>query len=535
MKSTATNNSAEHNASSSKCRDSPTSAEAPAVPSSQAVPDLDDAEGRTSHSKSLGRAAARGGTGALAGQLGKALIQILGLILLARALPPDAFGVLAMVIGVVGITEVMRDLGLTTAVVQARSISNHQVSQIFWVNFVLGLVLAALLVLSADLIAALYRQTEVASVLRVVAVVFVLNAIAAQYRALLMRQMRFTALAAVDVSGQALALVLALVLAYTGMGYWALAIQQVVQSALILAGVVNLSKWRPSWPRMEFRDIVPFLRFGAYYAVTQVVIFASNNASTVILGRLFGPHLLGIYDRAFMVATTPSNQLAQPASNVAIATLAKTDMESGSYHRMIRRGIVAIVIPVFGVLAVCVPFAPRAVELVLGESWILAGPILQVLAIGTAFQVLGFASFWIFISTGNTRSNFFFTVMTRSVAIVVITFGATYGVSGAAWAYSISMSLIWPAGLLWLKAILDINTGYLLALGCRQFAGWAGLSGCIFLALGADGWLQWAPLAAYLLLAIVGRQFGMFRQDWNDMGSVANKMLNRRTPMAVTE
>src|SRR5690606_41083233 len=83
---------------------------------------------------SLGSIAARGAVLTLGGQCVKIMLQFCGIVVLARLLSPNDYGLMAMVVVLTGIGGVLRDFGLSSAAVQARSLCDQQRSNLFWIN-----------------------------------------------------------------------------------------------------------------------------------------------------------------------------------------------------------------------------------------------------------------------------------------------------------------------------------------------------------------------------------------------------------------
>lgn len=104
----------------------------------------------------LGSRAAAGAAKTMAGQGARMVVQFGGIILLARLLSPEDYGVMAMVTALVGICEILRDFGLSSAAIQAKSLSKAQRDNLFWMNSAIGLVLGLAVFAGAGWIARFY-------------------------------------------------------------------------------------------------------------------------------------------------------------------------------------------------------------------------------------------------------------------------------------------------------------------------------------------------------------------------------------------
>src|SRR6266436_230772 len=121
------------------------------------------------------------------------------IMVLARLLVPQEFGLVAMVTTVTGFLRIFQDAGLSMATVQRQEITHAQVSNLFWVNVAVGGITTLLVAASAPVVAWFYREPRLVGMTLVLSITFVLTSAAVQHIALLNRQMRFTVIAAIDV------------------------------------------------------------------------------------------------------------------------------------------------------------------------------------------------------------------------------------------------------------------------------------------------------------------------------------------------
>ncbi|NMF87005.1 lipopolysaccharide biosynthesis protein [Aromatoleum petrolei] len=399
----------------------------------------------------LGQLAARGALRTMGGQACKILLQFGGIVVLARLLSPGDYGLLAMVAAIVGVGEVLRDFGLSSAAVQARSVSVRQRSNLFWINAGIGLLLALAVAAAAPAIAAFYAQPALQPIAQALAPTFLINGLATQYRAQLNRDMRFGRLAVADVGGQAFGLAAGVTLALRGHGHWALVAQQLVQACATLLLLVATTGWRPGLPRRD-AAMGEFLRYGGNLMSTQLVVYLSRNIDALIIGQRFGAELLGLYNRAAQLLALPLNQLNAPATSIALPVLSRLRDDPARYDRFLLHGQSVMLHVTVAVFAFAGAQAEPLILLVLGPQWAPAVPIFQILAIGGVFQAASQASYWVFLSKGLTASNLRFTLVSRLLLIAAIVFGAQWGAQGVAAAFAVGVALGWLGGLVWLRA-----------------------------------------------------------------------------------
>ena len=416
--------------------------------------------------------------------------------MLARLLAPRDYGLFAIGLVVVGIGEVVRDLGLSTAAIRSPTLTRHQRDGLFWLNTAAGAGLALLALLVAEPVARAFGEPELVPVIRTLAATFLLNGVVAQYRAGLARELRFGALAATDLLAQVAALSAAVTAAVLGAGYWALVVQQLTQGVVVLVGAVTAAHWLPGRPRRG-AGLRPFLRFGSGVTGTQLVYYLGNNFDNIALGLWAGPAALGVYNRGYQLLMNPLNQVRAPASTVAIPVLARLqdDLErSGEY---LRRAQLALGYTLVAAMALGAGAAVPVVDLLLGDRWHQVGPVLALLAVAGCAQTLAYVGSWVYLSRGLSAALLRYTLVTLALSAACIGLGSQWGVVGVAAGYAAAALLEWPLSLWWLSRVTALPVRALL-LGALRVTACATAAGslCFLATLLTAAWPSPVRIAA---------------------------------------
>ena len=428
---------------------------------------------------SLGRVAARGALLTMGGQAARLLLQLAGIIILARLLSPQDYGLVAMVTAIVGIGELVRDLGLSTAAIQASTFTTKQRDNLFWINTAIGALLAAAVYLAAGALAGFYGEPRLEAVARALSLTFLFNGLAAQYRAHLTRELRLGRLGAVTIAAQVLGLATGVFLAYGGLGYWALVAQQVVISAATLVLLAAASGWLPGGVHRN-AGTRPLLRFGWNLLGINVVTYIGRNATPILIGNRFGADLLGLFDRAFQLLMVPLNQINAPSTTVALPVLSRLQSDPGKFKAFLLRGQTTLVHAIVAIFAFACAQAEPLIGLVLGEQWRGAVPMFQILTVAGAFQAASYATNWVFLSMGLTDSYLRYAIVSRSLLLAVIFAGLPWGMHGVAAAYSLGLAILWPLGLWWISRISNAPTRDMFGNGLRALVGYAACGAASF-------------------------------------------------------
>lgn len=477
----------------------------------------------------LSRRAARAALSAFSGQGAMALLQILSVVVLARLLTPSDFGLYAMVFSVIGIAHLFRDLGLSAAAIQAPQLSHQQQSNLFWVNTGLGALGALACLALAPLLGAFYDNPAVVPIASALACTFIMSGAVTQWRAGLVRQMRFGRVAVADIAAAVLGFGSGIVGALLGWGAWALVAQQVVGGFFALVFLGFAAGWLPR-PYRRFERMSELYRFGGTMFVTQVLTYVAAESGSIILGRQFGPYSVGLFNRAVQTVRTSINQIRTPLWQVAFTTLAKIQNDDARFMRFMARGQLVVCIPILavtgGVAAASAPFT----EVVLGSQWAAAAPFVALIAIGEGVDSLASIAYWIFTARGLGRQLLQLTVVTVAVRVLALIAGSTFGPIGVAAAFAATPILLFPVSLWWAGRAAGLRTGVLIARAYEllalallpsaltaltvHFVG-ASLHAAValFIAIGVQ-------LVGFALLAALPRIRSAYREMWDTLSRV---------------
>ncbi|WP_083882920.1 lipopolysaccharide biosynthesis protein [Brevibacterium senegalense] len=396
---------------------------------------------------------ARGGGVTVLGQLLKAAVQVLSVVVLSRLLGPDEFGLIAMVTVAVALGELVLDFGLTAAALRAPKISHAQSSNLFWVNTALGTALGAAMFLLAPLLAQIYNEPRIVPIAQVVALSLLFNGVQAQVQVQLARSQRFTAIVVTDLAAQTIAFLLAVVAAVIGLGYWALVIQVVTNALVIAVSRIVIAKWKPSLPRRGVGSR-HLLRSGVHYALAQLLTFGSSNIDSLLIGARWGANTLGYYNRAMQLLTVPLSRLLTPLTNVAVPTMTKMNADASQtvVNRRFQLLQVLVSLPVGAIFAIAAGSANTLIPMILGDQWTPAVPLFQLLAAGGGLRALSHVTYWLFLMLAPSQSFLASSIVTKGLTMFLVLLGSFHSVEAVALLYTLGLSLNWPINLIWLKA-----------------------------------------------------------------------------------
>ncbi len=402
-------------------------------------PDTDrDRELRTDHllADIRGRSI-RGGVVMFAGQALRLVIQFAAVIVLSRLLPPAAFGLIAMVAAITAVLDLLKELGLSAATLQRSEITHDQVSALFWINTGAGIAITVGLLAAAPLIAGFYGQPDLVAVTRALAFVFLIGGLGNQHWALLRRQMRFTTITTIETGAEFIAFLVAISAALAGAGFWALVAQRVTAPLLLLIGSWTCCRWRPSWPKRTV-GVREMFDFGMSYTIGNIGVAATRSLDQILIGWLWGPGMLGLYERATRLVQVPLNNINAPVYAVAMPTLSRIIDQPDRYRRgfgEIMEKLAMVTMPA-GIVAATM--ADWVVRILLGTGWEDATTIIGAFALIAAYQPTIATVMLLYMTHGRSREMLVTMLLDSAITVVAILASVRFGGTSVACAVAAS-------------------------------------------------------------------------------------------------
>jgi len=371
------------------------------------------------------------------------LFQSVATVMLARLLTPSDFGLVAMVTAITGLGQAFVDFGLSEATIQRQEITHEQVSTLFWINVGIGLALMLAAVTLAPFMAWFYHEPRLKAITFVVSFTFLFGGLRVQHNALLKRQMRFLALALRDIAAYALAVPLAIIMAWRGAGYWAIVALPLTLNFIQMALSWLLVRWIPGLPRRDAK-VGSMISFGGKVAASYVIGSVNRSADAVLIGWRWGAHPLGLYSRAYNLLMLPVRQLSTPAGSVAVPAFSRLQNDPERFARYYLRManlMMWITTPLFGFLFVA---AQPVIILVLGHQWQGAAPVFRILVISALGQMLFESTVWLFVSRGESARLLKLLLVISPIIVGSFAIGLPFGIKGVALSGSLVLVAIFP-------------------------------------------------------------------------------------------
>jgi len=383
---------------------------------------------------SLGRESLHSGIVFIAVRGLNMILQVGATILLARLLSPHDYGLVAMVFAVVGFAPMLIDLGTTDATVQRKDITHADVSALFWLRIAIAGTLTLLLAGSSGFIASFYGEPALVSIALVSSLTFVITASSAQHYALMRRAMHFKRVAIIDISSNVISSIVAIVMAFTGWGYWSLVAKPTLAACLSAAGAWVSCPWLPGRPQFT-RGAKEMARFGMGVTGFTMTDYLARSTDRVALGYFYGAGPLGYYHNAFLLYDNLLSLVTQ-LHDVAVSSLSKLRDNVDELKRSWAAALSSLTFYSALAFAVLAVTGQDFVVLLLGQKWAPAGPLLCIFAVKGIAHVAERTLGWLHVAAGRSDRWMRWGFFAALFQLAALLSGVPFGLTGVATAHA---------------------------------------------------------------------------------------------------
>lgn len=363
---------------------------------------------------------------------GAQLVTFIVSIVLARILAPEDYGQIALITVFTTIMQVFVDSGLGTALIQKKDADDLDFSSVFYFNFVVCLVLYAIMFMAAPVIANFYNDLSLTPIIRVISLTIVISGVKGIQQSYVSRNMLFKRFFYATLGGTIFSAFLGIGLAYAGFGVWAIVAQQLSNTAIDTLILWLTVKWRPkkmfSWERLK-----GLLSFGWKMLASSLLDTIYTNIRSLIIGKLYSSADLAYYNQGDKFPSVIANNINTSIDSVLLPTMAGVQDDASRVKPMTRRAIKTstyIMAPLMMGLAFC---AEPIVRLVLTDKWLPCVPYLRIFCITYMFYPIHTANLNAITAQGRSDIFLKLEITKKIVGLTVLLASIRFGVMAMAY------------------------------------------------------------------------------------------------------
>lgn len=330
--------------------------------------------------KSLSHRVVRSGMWVFAARIADRSFYFIRLIILARILLPEDFGVLGIAMLMMLNLETFSRTGFSDALIHKKEITDEHLSAAWTTGILRGIVLFTILYFAAPYVAAFFNSPQAGPVIRVIGLSFLLRAFTNIGVIYFQKELEFNKQFLYQLGGSLADIIVAVSAAYILKNVWALVFGILAGDFLRLVASYIIQPYRPKLV-FDFKKAKELFVFGKWVWASSIIMFILTQGDNVFVGKLLGVAALGLYQMAYSIANIPGTEYSQLIAIVTFPAYSKMQDDIGKLRRAyleVLRMSSFISIPIAGGIFV---LAPEFTMILLGDKWMPMVPAMQVLAL----------------------------------------------------------------------------------------------------------------------------------------------------------
>lgn len=314
------------------------------------------------------------------------LLFVVG-ITVANILSVEDYALVGMLSIFIALANIVLESGFSAALIQKQQSTEQDFSSVFWLNIGMSLLLYLLLVLSSPWIAQFFNQPKLSELAIVIFLALPINSLTIIQTTLLNKEIRFKALAKINLLSITISGVSSLLMALYGLGIWTLALQPVIL-ALARASLLWLhSSWRPT-RTFSFTAIKELFGYASNLLLASLINTCFLNIYSLFIGKIYPTKELGYYTQGNKMCDMGVTMLYGSIQNATFPIFSSIQNEKERLIRAYRKTLRFTAFVTLPVMTGLIIVAPPFIELLLKEAWWPSIPFFQLLCAGGIFSIL---------------------------------------------------------------------------------------------------------------------------------------------------
>ena len=454
------------------------------------------------------------------------VLSFVTIAVLTRLLTPEDFGTVAAASTVLPFFFLLADLGFAAYIVQVEKTDRRMLSTAFWFSMTAGTLLCGCLFALSPLLGAVFGASGVVPVLQVLSLWVVVTAVGSVPTALLRRDMRFATIAAQGAAAAIVAQIVAIIMAVSGLGVWALVAQALVAAVLSTALAWFTVTWHPTWAfsRVHF---VRMARFGGQVLGVEFVAMLRAWGEAAVISATLGLTALGymsIAQRLVQIVQDLTGSAIVPVTNVAFAKIRESAARlRDAYRRALEVTYAVLSLP----LTIVAVAAPLMIPIVFGTGWEQSYQVAQVLALAGTLSVGAWLDHGLFYGLGKPGAWFVYALIIDILTFATTVFAVRWGLVSIAVGFlcvaTIATIVRWflvARALQTTARVIARPFVYLVTVvACMGAAGW----GCKLWTAALPSWLSLVLIVLVMFAVHVGITMLMARPAIREVLRIASR------------
>ena len=362
--------------------------------------------------------------------LGKISNQSLGFIItiiLTRVLEPSDFGLIAILMVIIGGAQVFSDVGLASALIQRKKTLSIHYSSVFYFNVFIAFILTIIVFFSAELIASFYKNSDMIVLIKVISFLFIINSLGSVQTVRLRKKLKYDVLTKIGFLSSFLAGIVGITVAFQGGGVWSLVVQIFLQGILTNFILWKVTNWYPSF-HFSLKALKQLWSFGLRMFFVELMGVISSRADFLIIGKIFPIATLGYFQRAKSFNNLVVQFTSGSLMSVLFPLLSEIKDDISLFKSVVFKCLNLLVFVVFLLVGCLYLSSEEIIVFLFSSKWLPSVPYVELLILSAFSFPLNSLLVNILASRGNSKSFLKMAVIKKSIFFINLGVSFSWGI-----------------------------------------------------------------------------------------------------------
>lgn len=390
----------------------------------------------------------------------KQVMNLVSIVILARLLTPDDFGVFAILMIFIGFLGMFVEMGSSAAIIHMDKISDKLLSSIFYFNVFSGVLFCILLFVLSGPISVFFENPEIEELLKWLSFTFVIGSFSGVQKALFSKKLEFKTISIIGTVTTFSSLAIGIVAAINGFGVYSLIIRTMADTILLTTLTWYISSWKPGL-MFSLEELKKVFHFATNLTGYTFINYFSKNADNFLIGKFLGSSNLGVYNMAYNIMLYPLQNISHVFMKVLFPAFSLIKDDNEKFKRGYLRVIFFVALVSFPLMTGLMATSEIFVSVVFGEKWHNLAIILLIMAPIGMIQSIAGTTGSLYLAKGNVKTLFKIGSLNAIVAVVSFIVGIPFGIEGVALSYLVAnIIMLYPVlTIAWRQIDLGIKEG----------------------------------------------------------------------------
>jgi len=339
-------------------------------------------------------------------------------IILSRILFPEDFGLLAMINVVVAVSTTFVDMGLSSALIQRKELTEEHFGTAFLLNISMGVLMSLILFLSSGKIAKFYNIDSLETIAKVMSIIFILNSFGNVIRAKLQKELNFKTLTISNLIAAVGSGTIGIISAISGFGVWSLVFQSISVPLIGNLSLFILEKWRPKM-RFGITALKELWSFGFKMFLTSILENVFAQLDSLIIGKAMSASKLGYYYRAKSLQNIVYAHSSSSLLSVLFPVFSELQNDDERFKNVLYKSYNIVCFISFYLVGLLYLTANDIIIILFSERWTPSIILFKIMAMGGFIYPLVSLLMIVLSSRGNSKNYLILGIVKRLVLIPV--------------------------------------------------------------------------------------------------------------------